>query len=114
VKIKFFKGKPAGGKKSSDPSQKNPFQGISSARNDSGIKCFYCGRTHHIGRDCYKKYINETTHRHKRCTWNFLGEDENDDLKLFMSNIALSTDIDEVETRFMDSEASNHMTYNKH
>lgn len=87
---------------------------MSSARNDSGIKCFYYGRIGHIARDCYKKNIDKAKHRHKRHTGYFVGEDQNDDLKLFVSDVALSDENDEVETWLVDSEASTHMTCNKH
>jgi len=68
------------------------------ARNDSGTKCFYYGRTGHIARYFYRKKIDESRHRNKRYTGHFVGKDQNHDLKLFVSDVALFAEIDEAET----------------
>jgi len=114
VANKNFLKRKRGGHRISGPSKKNPFQGISFAKNDIGIKFFYCGRVGHIARDFYKKNKDENRYRHKRHTGHFAGEDMNHDLKLYMSNATLSTKIYEARTWFVDSVSSNHMTCNKH
>jgi len=49
-----------------------------------------------------------------RHTRHFAGENLNHNLKLFVFDVALSTETNEDGTWFMDSGASTHMTCNKH
>ena len=87
---------------------------MSFAKTDSRIKCFYCRRTGNIARNCYKKKNDENRNRHKRHTGHFVGKGLNYDLKLFVSDATIFAETDEVETWFVDSGASTHMTCNKH
>ena len=81
--------------------------------NDSGIKCCYCGKFGHSARNFHKK-LDENRHRHKKHVGNFVDENQNQDLRLFMSDSVLSAENDEAETWFLDFGASTHMTGNKH
>jgi hypothetical protein len=54
--------------------------------------------------------------KHRRHSGHFAGEGLNSDLKnlkLFVSNVVLSAEMDDVNTWFVDSGASIHMTCNK-
>lgn len=65
-----------------------------SVRNDSEIKCFYCGRSGNLPREFYKNKSDEArNNKHIRHSRHFAGEGLNYDLKklkLFMSNVAFS------------------------
>lgn len=45
---------------------------MSSTRNDLGIKCFYCGKSGHIARNCHKNKLDETRHKKKKHVGHFL------------------------------------------
>ena len=74
------------------------------------MKPFYCGKIGHIGKNCHKKRLDETQHRHKRHVGHFADGDHNQDLRLFMVD---SDENDEASTWFLDSRASTHMTGNR-
>jgi len=81
-KKNHFKGKLGEGQKSDGTPKKNQFQGISLTRNDSGTKSFYCGKSSHIARNCYKKNTDEAKHIHKNHAVHFAKENQNNDLKI--------------------------------
>lgn len=74
----------------------------------------YCGRVGHIAKNCHKKKFDEGRHRHKKHAGHFADEDHNHNLRLFVYGSTFSVEDDEVETWFVDSGASTHMTGNKH
>jgi len=116
TKKRFPKGKPReGGREGSSFKRKsNQNQGMPSNRNEP--KCFYCGRTGHIARECYKKRNDdEARHKNGKHSGHFAEENSNiepKDLKLFVSNVALSAETDDVDAWFVDSGASIHMICN--
>jgi len=118
-KKKFLKNKQGEGSRGGGGSFKRkpapmPFQGTSSNRNES--KCFYCGRSGHIARDCYKRKNDENGQKQRKYSGNYAGDGLNFDLKnlkLFVSNAALSAEIDDVNAWYVDSGASIHMTCNR-
>jgi hypothetical protein len=73
-------------------------------------KCFYCGRTGHVARECYKKKNDyEARHKNRKHSRHFAEENPNIDpkyLKLFVFNAALSAKTDDVDAWFVDSGAS--------
>ena len=106
-------------------------------RNESK-SCFYCGRPGHLIKDCHKKKNDEARNRQPRRYSGHFAEDssthdlklfmardeiaieitetpnfDSRDLRLFVSNTALSAEIDEIDAWFVDSGASVHMTCNK-
>ena len=85
--------------------------------NRNEPKCFYCGRTGHLSRECYKKKNDdESKHKNRKHSGHFAEENPNfgsKDLKLFVSNVALSAETNNVDACFVDSGASIHMTCNK-
>jgi hypothetical protein len=118
TKKKFSRGKQGEGSKGGSPFQRKsspkPNQGMSSNINEP--KCFYCGRTGHLARECYKKKSDEARHKYRKHSGHFAGENPNSnskDLRLFVSNVALSAETDDVDAWFVDSGASIHMTCNK-
>jgi hypothetical protein len=92
AKKKPFRGKPNAAQKSSATPQRKmpPPQGTSFNRNDSATKCFYCGRTGHIARYCMKKKFDEGRKRHKQHAGHFVDEEQSQNLRLFISDSALS------------------------
>ena len=56
------------------------------------------------------KNADEAKHRQKKHTGHFADEDQNHELKLFVSNVSLSTKIDDDNTWFIDFGASIHMS----
>ena len=99
---------------------------------------FYCGRPGHLIKDCYKKKNDEARNRQPRKHSGHFAEDssphdlklfmardeiadkisktpnfDSRDLRLFVSNAALSAEIDDIDAWFVDSGASLHMTCNK-
>jgi hypothetical protein len=84
--------------------------------NKNKPKCFYCGRIGHISREFYKKKSDEAIYKCKKHSEHFAKENPNfdsKDLRLFVSNVALFAEIDDVDAWFVDSGASIHMTCNK-
>eukprot|EP01018_Ginkgo_biloba_P033156 Gb_08202 [translate_table: standard] len=102
-------------------SQKRPSprqnQGMPSNRNESK-SCFYCGRPGHLIKDCQKKKSDEARNRQPRKYSGHFAEDsskhdlklfiasddiaeplnfDSRDLRLFVSNVALSAEIDDVD-----------------
>ena len=76
-------------------------------RNDD---CYYCGKLGHHAKDFYKIKYNESKQRNKRNNGNFVDKDTsiNDgfkNLKLFVFDVALSVEIDDVNAWFIDSGA---------
>jgi hypothetical protein len=94
---------------------------------------FYCGRPGHIVKDYHKKKSDEARNKPRThlCQYAekssnqdlrlFIASDDIDeplnfdsqDLRLFVSNAALSAKIDDSDAWFVDSGASIHMTCNK-
>jgi hypothetical protein len=119
TKKRFPKGKPRkrgrGGSSFQRKSFPKPNQGMSSNRNEP--KCFYCGRTGHLAKECYKKKNDdEARHKNRKHSGHFVEKNLNidsKDLKLFVSNVALFVETDDVDAWFVDSGASIHMTCNK-
>jgi hypothetical protein len=118
TKKRFSKGKPReggrGGRSFQRKSFLKPNQGMPSNRNEPN--CLYCGRTGHLARECHKKKNDRARHKNRKHSGHFAEENPNfdsKDLRLFVSNAALSTKIDDVDTWFVDSGASFHMTCNK-
>ena len=82
------------------------------------IECDYCGKPGHLAKDCYRRKNNESNQRHRRHNGNYINRDTsvNDgfkNLKLFLSDAALSAETDDENAWFIDSGASAHMTCNK-
>jgi hypothetical protein len=95
--------------------------------------CFYCGRPGHIVKDCHKKKSDEARNKPRTHSGHyaekssnhdlrlFIASDDIDeppnfdsrDLRLFVSNTALSAETDDSDAWFVDSGASVHMTCNK-
>jgi hypothetical protein len=72
----------------------------------------------HLAKDCYKRKNHESKQRYKRHNGNFVHKDTsvNDgfkNLKLFISEVALSVETDDENAWFIDSGASTHMSCNK-
>lgn len=65
-------------------------------RNDA---CFYCGKFEHYSKDYLKRKYHESKHRNKRHIVNFVDATIGDDfknIKLFVSNVALSAETNDV------------------
>ena len=95
--------------------QKGMTQSKFPKRND---KCYYCGKPGHHSKDCYKRKYNESRQRNRRHNGNFVDKDTSisdgfKNLKLFVSDAALSVDNDDKNAWFIDSGASLHMSCNK-
>ena len=77
--------------------------------NRNEPKCFYCGRTRNLARECYKKKNDdEARHKNRKHAEHFAEENLNIDskyLKLFVSNVALFAETDDVDAWFVDSRA---------
>jgi hypothetical protein len=105
---------------------------MQSVRNESK-SCFYCGRPGHIVKDYHKKKNDEARNKPRTHSGHyaekssnqdprlFIASDDIDeppnfksrDIRLFVSNAALSAEIDDSDAWFVDSGASVHMTCNK-
>jgi hypothetical protein len=105
---------------------------MQSDRNESK-SCFYCGRPGHMVKDCHKKKNDEARNKPRTHSGHyaekssnqdhrlFIASDDIDeppnfdsrDLRLFVSNAALSAETDDSDVWFVDSGASVHMTCNK-
>jgi hypothetical protein len=103
-----------------------------SNRNESK-GCFYCGRPGHMVKDCHKKKSDEARNKPRTHSGHyaekssnqdhrlFIASDDIDerpnfdsrDLRLFVSNVALSVETDDSDAWFVDSGALVHMTCNK-
>jgi hypothetical protein len=117
---------------SSSQRRQSPNQGMQSDRNESK-SCFYCGRPRHMVKDCHKKKSDEARNKPRTHSGHyaekssnqdlrlFIASDDIDeplnfdswDLRLFVSNAALSAETDDSDAWFVDSGASVHMTCNK-
>ena len=104
AKKKPFRGKENAAHKSGGAPQRKspPSQGMSSNRNDSTTKCFYCGRVGHIAKSCLKKKFDEGRHIGKKHAGHFVDEDNNQNLKLFVFDPTFSIEDDEAQTWFLD------------
>jgi len=55
-------------------------------RNNSEIKCFYCGKLGHISRECRKKKYNEEQQKQKRHAGHLANENHVQNFILFMAD----------------------------
>ena len=80
----------------------------------SDVICHYCGKPAHFVRDCYNKKYNEEKQR-KHAGHFYKGEEENDfqNLRLFLLDVAMYAETDDSNAWFVDSGASIHMSCNK-
>jgi hypothetical protein len=121
-----------GGRSSQRRQSPRPNQGMPSNRNESK-SCFYCGRPGHLIKDCHKKKSDEARNKPRKHSGHYAEESSNHDLRLFIasddideppnfdsrdlrlfvSNAALSAETDDSDAWFVDSGASVHMTCNK-
>eukprot|EP00253_Pinus_taeda_P029672 PITA_29672 len=115
-----YKGKPwdksKGGK--FQAKQKGMAQSKFPIRDKRNNDCYYCGKLGHHAKDCYKRKYNESKQINISHNGNFMDKDTsiNDgfkNLKLFVFYAAFSVEIDDVNTWFIDSSASLHMSCNK-
>ena len=92
------------------------------SRNESSankyVVCHYCGKSGHIARDWFKKINNDSNNRYRKHNGNYVRKDTIDvngfkNLKLFISEHALSTETDDENARFIDSGASAHTSCNR-
>ena len=92
------------------------------SRNDSSankdVVCHYYGKSGHIARDCFKKINNGSNNRYRKHNGNYVRKDTPDvngfkNLRLFISEHALSAETDDENAWFIDSGASAHMSCNK-
>jgi hypothetical protein len=89
------------------------------SKNDANVKinnaCFYCGKIGHYATYCLENKYNESKHRNRRPIGQFVdrGETMHDDLRLFLSDVALLAKTDDSNAWFVDSSASIHMSCNK-
>eukprot|EP00253_Pinus_taeda_P018459 PITA_18459 len=97
-------------------SQKNPHSHKGMLANHYEKKCYYCGKTGHIQRDCYyKKQADEARRRQvnpKHRGYFVEEEDFSHEFRLFTVDCALSAS-NEDDIWYVDSGASSHMTGNK-
>ena len=82
------------------------------------IEFDYCGKLGHLAKDCYRRKNHESNQRHRRHNGNFINRDTSvidgfKNLKLFLSDAALSTETNDENSWFIDSGASAHMTCSK-
>jgi hypothetical protein len=77
-------------KGSSSQRRQSPNQGIQYDRNESK-SCFYCGRPGHMVKDCHKKKSDEARNKPRTHSGHYAEKYSNQDLKLFIA----SDDIDE-------------------
>lgn len=57
--------------------------------NKSNIKCFYCGKTSHLAKFCFKRQIDEVRNKQRKHSRHFSDEVHNYDLRLFVVDYAL-------------------------
>lgn len=81
------------------------------------IECDYCGNHGHLPKDCYRRNNHESNQIHRRHNGNLMNRDTSvtdgfKKLKLFLSNVALSTETNDETAWFIDSGASAYMTCN--
>jgi hypothetical protein len=79
-------------------------------------KCFYCGKFGHNARFCRRRKFNES--KYNKHSVNFVDKgsaigDDFKNLKLFVSNVTLRAEVDDVNIWFIDSGASIHILCNK-
>jgi hypothetical protein len=121
-----------GGNSSQRRQSPRPNQGMSSNMNESK-SFFYCGRNGNLIRDCQKKNNDEARNTPRKHSGHYAEESSNHDLilfiasddideplnfdsqnlRLFVSNVSLSVENDDVDAWFVDFRALVHMTCNK-
>ena len=117
------KGKQPYGGKPWDISKGGKYQakkkGITSSKFDSNFKnkdgCFYCRKPGHHAKYCYKRKAHESKQRYGNHDVNFVNNDSSinegfKNLKLFISQAAMSTNNDDKNAWYVDSGASFHMS----
>ena len=63
-------------------------------RNDSEIKCFYCGKLGHIAKECRKKKYHEQQQKQKRHVGHLVNDNHEQNLRLFMVDFGENVDAD--------------------
>jgi len=115
-----YKGKPWDRNRTGKFQPRN--RGMNQSKFDAHDKkkddCFYCGKPGHHAKDCYKRKANESKQKFRKHNGNYVQSDTsiNDgfrNLKLFISEAALSAETDDESAWFIDSGASAHMSCNK-
>ena len=82
------------------------------------IECGHCGKPLHLAKYCYRRNNHESNKIYKRNNGNVVHKDTsvNDgfkNLKFFICEAMLSTEIDDGNAWFIYSGASTHIAYNK-
>ena len=75
-------------------------------------------KTGHHAKYCYKRKENESKHRSRRYKGNFVNNDTSinegfKNLKLFISQVAMSVETNDKNAWYVDFGASDHMAFNK-
>ena len=88
----------------------------SSANKD--VVCHYCGKSGHIARDCSKKINNYSNKKYRKHNGNYVRKDTPDvngfkNLRMFISEHALSAQTADENAWFIYSGASSHMSCNR-
>lgn len=82
------------------------------------VECDYCGKPRHLTKDCFKRKNHESKQRCKRDNGNFVHKDTSisngfKNLKLFISEAALSIETNDENAWLIDFGASAHVSCNK-
>ena len=85
---------------------------------NKNVECHCYGESGHIDRDCFSKKNHESNHRFRKNKGNYVRKDTPDvngfkNLRLFISEHALSVEMDDENAWFIDSGASSHMSYKR-
>eukprot|EP00253_Pinus_taeda_P010637 PITA_10637 len=107
------KGKAVADHRKGSVSRKRTPQGMTLHKHDSAPKCFYCGKIDHIAKFFHKKKADGERYKKRRHAGHLANVDQNQDVRLFMAETALATEVDESDIWFVDSGASSHMTGKK-
>jgi len=111
AKKNFFKAKGNPQQQNGGNPQKRPnqTQGMHLNRNNSKIKCFYCGKIGHMA-ECKKKKCHEQQQRQKRHASHLTNNNHGKNFRLFMTELDENVD---ANIWYVDLGASTHMMGNK-